>query len=841
MSADHRDVTDKHKSVGLAGASLLQLASAAAEDPAPLAGIGQNASNLLPPTPPEQETAVGGGNSSPRAGALPESGLEQRGLSEPASYPPVADAPRRRASFNAPAPVATSAEAMLPDRRDEPRRRDSMPATPLLPSVQSLLEDIPRNRFKRHREEGADRSYDMGVDSSSSLLAPPPPAAPEPMRLAVDGIRGGTGAERGSAPAPGCGDGRDRGSSSGSTAMETESHGATAVADASARSRPPTKASRVFTGPSAGSNQQDGGGWAQRAWNSNQSPSIPTGIMTSSPSPDWRRHGLASIGRTASFDEARVAASKNGSGMKMEEASSKPRRASAFVAQASTLPPVVTEVGRRESALELRGMQPPPRSTYRELLSASGSSRSITAFNGRPGYSPSLALLNPDARIEEERDGEMAARGGGGGDASRSRPPPVSRAAARMFHVMPAAAAFNAGLPPRSPSGTASSLGQQGGVGDRRRFSFLDKGSSGAAEKDGGASTFVPAWGAPGEEGDGDWDGNGDDGAAAAAAAAAASEKNEAGNPRPPRRGSMAPLAPAGRMGAQPRRWPVSGSPDHDGGTAAGNAFVPAWGASEEKPTEEPTRSSSTSARGTARRAKALFGGGGGVGTSDSGSGSGSGSGTEGGLVSQRSGMLGTGKSAAYEGPGGTASGPRRWSTSERSSPAPDHRGSPANAFVRPSWGEATEDRAAEGPSSSSSPVCQQNANGAMRSSRRGSMAPGAMLPPAPRRGSVVAHGPVSTSSSSQRRGSVVMGGMAPSVKEVSGGRQGVEGQRSFMAATRPGEHSADTKGGMVISEDQQQWRQQQHQHLHQQHQQHQHSRSGCFGEGVEPAKAPSG
>eukprot|EP00903_Cladosiphon_okamuranus_P005435 g5421.t1 len=757
---------DKHKSVGLAGASLLQLASAAAEDSALTAGTAQNAANLLPP-PPQEETPRGGGNSSPRAGGLPEGGLAQRGLSEP-RYTAVAEAPSRRASLDA--PVAVSMDPLAPDRRDE-SRRSSMP-TPLLPSVQSLLDDIPRSRLKRHREDGSGRSNDMDVDSPSSLLAPPAPAQ-ELMRLCASG--GGNGAERGGAAALGSDDGREGGggsSSSGVTGMDSGSRGATAVAGASAHSQPAPKASRVFPGPSAGNNQEDGG-WAsrQRIWDPNHSSnSSSTGYMMASPSPDWRKQGLASLGRAASFDEMRAAANKNG--LKAEE-TSQPRRASAFVVQASALSPVVTQLGRRVSAL-VPGRTPAAGRTahYHDLLGASASSRSMTAFNGHPGYSPSMALLNPDARIEEESGGEMAASGGRAGEAPSSRPPTMSRAAAGMFHVMPATAAYSTGLPPLSPCKTAS-IGQ-GGVGDRRRYSFRDQGSPGVPEADGASTTLVPAWGAPAE---GDMDGG---------ATAVAENASEAGNPRAVsmtgvgggnasdgsdegyqrtgRRGSMAPPAPAGRLGAQPRRWPVAESADHDRGTTAENDAVPAWGsASEEKPGEAPANPSSFVARGAARRAKALFGGGRGAGAGDSRSGSGNGSGseTERMLVSQRSGFSGPGTSAARDGPGGLASGPpsgsRRWSVSEHLAPAPGQRGFSANAFVRPSWGEPAADREVEGPSpaSSSSPV-RQNNGGAMGSSRRGSMAPGAMLPPAPRRGSVVADGPVSTSS--QRKDPVMIG-----------------------------------------------------------------------------------
>lgn len=657
--------------------------------------------------------------------------------------------------------------------------------TPLLPSVQSLLEDIPHSRLKRHREEGGGggRSYDMDASSPSPLLAPPAPAQ-ESVRSAANGIRGGNGAERRSAADIGNGDGREGGGSSsggsGVAAMETESQGPTAVPDASAHSRPATKASRVGVGSSAGSGQQDSG-WASRkmVWNSPNS----TGYVTASPAMDFRR-SLASLGRAASFDEMRAAENRNG--LKSEDASQS-RRASAFMARASALPPKLTEIARRDSAFVARG-RPAARRTahYSDLLAASAPSRSFTEFNGRPGYSPSVALLNSDARIEEEVGGDDDMAAGGRADA----PPPTS-GSRPVFHVMPATATFNTGLPPRSPTEMPST--GQGRPGDRR-YSFLDQGSSSsrpaAAENDGAGATFAPAWGAPAEEGDGDGIGGAAvtqtseaDNPQAAGTMAGAGDGDVAGTAagnqpprRPPRRGSMVPPAPAaGRLGAPPRHWSVAGSSsDHDRGTSAEKAFAPAWGAaSEEKPAEERAGPSAAEGRGTGRRVKALFGGGGGAGDARSRGGTETGSGTDGVLISQRSGLPGPGMSAAHEGPrGSSASGPRRWSMSERSTPAPDQRRPSTAAFVRPLWGEATEDGAAEGPSSTSSfsPVRQAIGNGPVVNSRRGSMAPGAMLPPAPRRGSVVAHGPL-VSTSSQRRGSVVMGALEPSGEEGSGGR----------------------------------------------------------------------
>ncbi|CAN0566887.1 unnamed protein product, partial [Ectocarpus sp. 12 AP-2014] len=147
---------DKHKSVGLAGASLLQLAGGAessASSPAP-AGNGQNAGN---PRPSEGTTPGGGpwisGNQT-RGGGLPAGADEQQ---PPASvqqkHAPAAAEPRtRRASFNAP-PVAPIIQPVLPDLKPQHTRRSSM-AAPLLPSVQSLLDDIPRGGLKRQRDEG---------------------------------------------------------------------------------------------------------------------------------------------------------------------------------------------------------------------------------------------------------------------------------------------------------------------------------------------------------------------------------------------------------------------------------------------------------------------------------------------------------------------------------------------------------------------------------------------------------------------------------------------------------------------------------------------------------------
>ncbi|CAM9498490.1 unnamed protein product, partial [Ectocarpus fasciculatus] len=654
---------DKHRSVGLAGASLLQLAGAPAESsassPVP-AGTGQNAAN-----PPQSEgTTAGGGpwisGNQIRGGGLPVGADGQQPSQAPVQqkHPPAAaqqQPPTRRASFNAP-PVAPIIQPGLPDLTPQHTRRTSLPA-PLLPSVQSLLDDIPRGGLKRQREEGRARQQYDNTDadsatssSSSSLLPPPGPpedasgfARPGPGLVAV----GGSAAEK-------------SGGREGGGVDESGRDSSSVAADAaSAQARTPNKASSLFSGPAAaaaaaGSAQQQDGERATRrkVWNPHQSPPS-TGYVTSSPAVDWRRDGVASLGRAASFDEARMAARK--SGMQGED-SSKPRRASAFVTHGSALPPRVIEMQRRDSAFETRPVPAGARRVphYSDLLSANASSRSVTAFNGRPGYSPSIKLTHPDAVIEEEATAGAAAAGeredgaGAGAPSGGGRPPmPGSGAAARMFHVMPATAVFAGDLPSysrgESPSkGTAaaaaaaaaSSAAQAGGGGGGgRRWSVLDPAGAAAKEGGGAAATFVAAWGAPVDEGTGD-----EDDAPEAATTSAVEDRGmgsrraesgvgnvgeyQAPN-RHPRRGSMmAPAAPTGRP--RPRPWPAAAAaapPNHQSqaaaaaAAAAASAFVPAWGApANEGPGQEPTGRSAESGvvagRRDGRRAGGIFGGG---------------------------------------------------------------------------------------------------------------------------------------------------------------------------------------------------------------------------------------
>ncbi|CAM9569165.1 unnamed protein product, partial [Ectocarpus sp. 8 AP-2014] len=649
---------DKHKSVGLAGASLLQLAGGAessASSPAST-GTGQNAAN---PPPSEGATAGRGpwisGNQM-RGGRFPAGADEQQ---PPASvqqqHAPAAAEPRtRRASFNAP-PVAPIIQPVLPDLKPQHTRRSSMPA-PLLPSVQSLLDDIPRGGLKRQRDEGRARQqpYDTDADSatsSSSSPLPPPPGPPEdaagfarpgPAHVAVSG----SAAEK-SGGREGRVDESDRDASS------------VATDGASAQARTPNKTASLFSEPAAaaaataaGNAQQQDGERATRrkVWNPHQSPpSSTTGYVTSSPAMNWRVDGVATLGRTASFDEARMAARK--SGMQSED-SSKPRRASAFLTHGSALPPRVVEMNRRDSAYETRtvpaGAGRAPH--YSDLLSANASSRSVTAFNGRPGYSPSLTLAHPDAVIEEEAAAEAAAAGQredgaeAGAPSGGGRPPmPGSRAAARMFHVMPATAVFAGDLPSYSRGETpfkattaaaaASSAAQAGGLGGGRRWSVVDPAGPAAKEGGGAAVTLVAAWGAPVDDGTEDKDDAAEAGTTSAVedrgmgsrrAGSGVGNVGEYQAPnRHPRRGSMmTPAAPAGRP--RPRPWPAAAAapPNHQSqaaaaaAAAAASAFVPAWGApANDGPGQEPTGRSAESGvagRRDGRRAGGIFGGGGG-------------------------------------------------------------------------------------------------------------------------------------------------------------------------------------------------------------------------------------
>ncbi|CAM9424162.1 unnamed protein product, partial [Pylaiella littoralis] len=463
------------------------------------------------------------------------------------------------------------------------------------------------------------------------------------------------------------GDGRNDAGHSGSKATD----------EGNCADRLPNKTARLFSRLSSprsgqqGGGGGDGGGWAagQKVWDPSPT-SATTGYVTSSPAPDWRRLGLSSLGRTASFDEARQAVSKNG--LNAEE-SAKPRRASAFVSHGSALPPVVTEVGRRVSALGPSTTQAPRQAPhYSDLLSAKTPSRSITSFNGHPGYSPPTLVGIRDPKIEGEGKGAVsrgdlksptdppgdmprwsneptpggnsrlhgaAAAAGGGGGAGGT---PGSRAAC-MFHLMPATAAYTAGQTLRSPRKTPTTTAApsaQGGAGSSRRWSVLGQAQSGPADNTGsdeGGATLVPAWGAPGKEGNGDEDDEGARGSGNRPAATMVASVRGGGGGGNAGGGDarenvssgrargliMAPPPLAGRLGSQPRRPSVVGPPDQDRGNAGANGYVAAWGATdEEDPAEEPTSRRGTgpadggvAGRGMgARCAKALFGGGGGGG-----------------------------------------------------------------------------------------------------------------------------------------------------------------------------------------------------------------------------------
>ncbi|CAM9555812.1 unnamed protein product, partial [Scytosiphon promiscuus] len=637
---------DKHKSVGLAGASLLQLASTAAEDscPSSTTGVGQSPAHQATESVGQAGVLRNINDINPGVIAFPRDGHGQVGVSEPTFSPPAAS-PRRRATLH-----ATSASSVgkppICDAQEAPRRRASMPV-PRLPSLQSLLKEIPRSRLKRHREDSLGDSFGMdGTDLASSPTSLPvqePRSSTGATGFArsghdIVGIFGGSGQDEGSGSGGGGGGGgnggggssgaggsdrRDRGGA-GSAAMDVDSRGrAPTVGPAPARSRPVNKTSRLFALPSAPSGQQDAGRATQKrkAWDPNPPPAA-TGYVTSSPAPDWRRDGLASVGRAASYDEARAAASRNGLAA---QDSSKPRRASAFVAQLSALPPVVTEMHRRDSAFEASAIPPVSSGTsYRDVLSAQAASRSVTAFNAQRRFSTSRMLRDPDTTIEEE-SGDLtpvgspgkvppwksglfpapaaSAAGGGGG---------VARAA-RTYHIMPATAVFSAGLSARSlgavPAVAAAAPAEHGGGGGggRRRWSVLDQASSGQAEKDaGGLTRFVPAWGAPVDEGKYEGEGAAEglgvfhrrtptEAAADGGSTGGSGDGDSVGDyqsTNPPRRGSMmAPAARAGRLASPPSRWPAAGPSEHDRGMkATANAFVPAWGANtEEVPAEEPT------------------------------------------------------------------------------------------------------------------------------------------------------------------------------------------------------------------------------------------------------------
>lgn len=615
---------DKHKSAGLAGASLLQLAGGAVED-AGTAQLPRTAAVAVQPpvttspaahqkhspvkstvssevtsrSPAERWSEPGGSRADMclvgdfRSKSNVDDGCDNR--QDRASPAPVA----RRASYADPSSVPVSARQQSGQGQAAtavPGRRFTLP-TPL-PSLGSILEGVPgRGHLKRsHEDAGTPPRKDSGSASGS---------------VTSGGISGIGGCEK---PESGTGGGAN-GGGDGSTAGEAGRPGKRPLAsaqtgvDSSVHPISAAGAKRLF--PGAGAKGFEG--WGQRRPNISGTDQV--GFLTSSLAPDWRKCGLGAMGRAASFDEARATAGRT---LMEPQHDGKIRRASAFVNNASSLTPVRTEVGRRDSAFEQRPTpSAPPLSHYSDLLSAAKSFKSVTACAGAPPRHP-FPRRDPNVDVEEGRDpatgGTDAFRRqgsassslwrsskltkwavGGGGDGngnvngersgSQALPPAMAAMPARgtrMWHVMSADSRFTAGLAaaPNAKTTASSTLS---------RFAWPAKTVA--------QSQQGPAAQAIGGGGRGD----------AAATSGSAPEDHLAG---------LAGVVGAGQerhggaAASQARRWSVlDPSPASTGKESA--VLVPAWGApAAESPSREETSSSAiSSGRGKPRRG-GIFGNG---------------------------------------------------------------------------------------------------------------------------------------------------------------------------------------------------------------------------------------
>ena len=770
--------------MGLAGASLLQLAGANVVDPSAPARSGRSPrSHQADVKPPKGDAYEDPWNSDPGS-IFPLGDRRDREEPLPGQMPPSVAAgpppPRRRASYTAPqsSSLFTPGAPFLPDARPEaPKRRATISDASVLPSLQSLLYDVPRGNLKRPRDgeylktPAAATGY-MEVDAPP--IARPPPAVPRQrsgLARSVFGAGrfgggarsgsgggggGGGGAGGGGSGGGGGGDGSGGGgggggggeiNSAGSETSGKEGPGAPAAASAateSGQSRPSGMTKMLFSG--AGRGRQggawgtDGYSWSQdkdqnltqsqnKGQDLDQNPGA-AGYLVSSPAPDWRKTGLSSFGRAASYDEAREAAGKNGLDT---SDSSKPRRASAFVTHGSALTPVVTEMGRRDSAVEHRAVAPPTSRHvphYSDLLSAKNPSRSLTAFtrsNPRVPFAFGRPPIDAKAGSQEEggagsgpgsetgggRMGESSrhsAPSGGGRTALWKKSPPeewrssdessqgATRApdgrpagrAARMFHVMPATAAYGTDLavprpPDEKPSATASPSERFGWIGSPRASEAQGRGGwerqkeveQGASKgREGSSQPSSPSVrtteakpASPEDELDQQQQQQ---------QQAAASQEGKDGG----RRWSVMEPSPAPAMTSSPPR-------DQEG---ASSVFVAAWGATPEEDgngdaarQEADVADDSTTGN---QQSTSLFGGGGG---GDGGGGGGEHAPSE--QTPSRRGQMIWQAPPGRVGSSGQGTLPqarRRWSGIDQSPAVLDHqRGSTGSSYV-PSWDAAT-------------------------------------------------------------------------------------------------------------------------------------------------------
>lgn len=462
--------TEKHKSVGLAGASLLQLAGSAVEEPFTKSRSPASGTQDSKPSSPERTSspelkAEMKPTPSPtnatdnwRETRLSQEQLHSVAENEVDGTPPVMVLlpTRRRASFAAPRKEVEPEPA--------PKRRFTLPS---LPSLGSILDDVPKSNLKRPRaDSGASRSDGQTCHGSP---APPPAPGGRGSPSATRCLARGAGNSSESDDIPGDGGGSkgvggnsnsgDSGASPSIRKMPTQE----SCSDMSDISEHPAS-SKSLAGAKKLFAEKNFPTWGRGSLD--RRGSDQAGYLTTSLSPNWRQSGLGALGRAVSFDEARMAAGRD---VVEPPQDAKPRRASAFVVETGILSPVVTEVARRDSAFEPRPTpNRPPITHYSDLLSAGQQFRSITAA---PGSVPrhSFPRANPDAEIDGSE------RSNARGPFRRARKPSTSlwtapssskwayqsdsldecpreshavpSQAPRLFHVMSPETPFTTGLP----------------------------------------------------------------------------------------------------------------------------------------------------------------------------------------------------------------------------------------------------------------------------------------------------------------------------------------------------------------------------------------------------------
>ncbi|CAM9682826.1 unnamed protein product [Sphacelaria rigidula] len=511
---------DKHKSVGQAGASLLQLAGGCdasgsttlgGEDiKSPPRATAKASSSSTDDKASWRKPALskeGEGSEVERSGVFLVGNAEEEGHRRQGF---AADAPiQRRASYagssTLPQKLASPAREKL---EPSPKRRCSVPT--VLPSVGSLLERVPRTHLKRPREETTPASYDAAIPSGPlSVSAPDAP-----------GSAAETATDKGIEDA--IGEAKEVVDEAGVQQPQARAKGGSLPPKCSSPTVPSSAgAKRLFPGRQP---QKDRVVW-DSGWQGKAGTGV--GVITSRIMPDWRKVGLGAVGRAASFDETRMATDRQN--MRVENAG-QPRRASAFVNEVSTLTPIRTEMGRRVSAYEPRHMsQPQPGGHYSDLLSAKKGFSGVSG-NAPPRHPSACWLRNPDAAIAE-------VGGNGGSEISTAnslfsgcstptrwpsprgpRPKLVRRGSGltaglnsttSLFHVMPAHAAFSASLQHERCDETASlssttstRAGDYAGSGEgealeSRRWPVSESAYAPAASE---PTELVPAWGAPMDE-----------------------------------------------------------------------------------------------------------------------------------------------------------------------------------------------------------------------------------------------------------------------------------------------------------------------------------------------------